>query len=225
MAGTQLAKHLRNILIRWWNISTPDDAGRRRRLKEWFSLYRHEAQLKKECIRDICIALGKSRETSHANDLDYRFNDGLLGLPEHQERPRRRLTPQSSAILRGQLVKSPPSSGAISVVAVAAMFSHILTLVNFLQALLVSGIIVCVTYCFMRFTAHCVLWLIEISFKPADDLRQHADRPPVRMSAKTRSSWGERQPISYLGETSHVEMRASWSLFWSGSLPVGWRAK
>jgi hypothetical protein len=45
------------------------------------------------------------------------------------------------------------------------------TLVDLLQALLVSGIMVYFTYCFMRFTVHCVLWLIEISFKPARDLR------------------------------------------------------
>jgi hypothetical protein len=81
-----------------------------------------------------------------------------------------------------------------------------LTLIDLLQALLVSGIIVCVTYCFMRFTAHGVLWLIEISFKPADDLRQHADRTPVRMLPKTWLGWGNRRLISYLGETNHASV-------------------
>jgi hypothetical protein len=47
------------------------------------------------------------------------------------------------------------------------------TLIDLLQALLVSGIMVYLTYWFMRFAVHCVLWLIEISFKPADDLRRH----------------------------------------------------
>jgi hypothetical protein len=57
---------------------------------------------------------------------------------------------------------------------------------TFLQALIVSGTIVCVTYCLMRFTAHCVLWLIDkLSFKPRDDLHRHADRTPLRMSPKT----------------------------------------
>ena len=79
-----------------------------------------------------------------------------------------------------------------------------LTLIDLLQALLVSGIIVCVTYCFMRFTAHGVLWLIEITFKPADDLRRHADRRPVRMLPKTSSGWGNRRLIGYLGETNRA---------------------
>jgi hypothetical protein len=77
-----------------------------------------------------------------------------------------------------------------------------LTLINLLQALLVSGIIVYVTYCFMRFTAHGVLWLIEITFEPADDLHRHVDRMPVRMLPTTWSGWGNRRPISYLGETN-----------------------
>lgn len=38
-----------------------------------------------------------------------------------------------------------------------------------LQALIVSGTIVCVTYYLMRVAAYCVLWLIELSFKPSDD--------------------------------------------------------
>jgi hypothetical protein len=49
------------------------------------------------------------------------------------------------------------------------------TLITLLQALIVSGTIVCVTYCFMHFTAHCVLWLIDVSFAPAEDL--YALRP------------------------------------------------
>jgi hypothetical protein len=59
------------------------------------------------------------------------------------------------------------------------------TLVTFPENLIVSGIIVYVTYCFMHFTAYCVLWLIEISLKPADDLDRHANRTPVRMLPKT----------------------------------------
>jgi hypothetical protein len=86
------------------------------------------------------------------------------------------------------------------------MISHMLTLVDVLQALLVSGIIVYVTYCFMRFTAHCVLWLIEISFKPADDLRRHADRTPVRMLPKMWLGWSKRRLIYYLGETNHASV-------------------
>ena len=35
-----------------------------------------------------------------------------------------------------------------------------LTLITVLQVLIVLGTIVCVTYCLMRFTAYCVLWLI-----------------------------------------------------------------
>jgi hypothetical protein len=81
-----------------------------------------------------------------------------------------------------------------------------LTLIDLLQALLVSGIIVYVTYYFMRFTAHCVLWLIEISFKPADDLGRQADRTPPRMLPKTSSGWGKRRLISYLGETNHASV-------------------
>jgi hypothetical protein len=79
-------------------------------------------------------------------------------------------------------------------------------LIDLLQALLVSGIIVCITYCFMRFTAHCVLWLIEISFKPADDLRRHADRTPVRILPKAWLGWSNRRLISCLGETNHASV-------------------
>ncbi len=60
-----------------------------------------------------------------------------------------------------------------------------LTLITLLQALIVSGTIVCVTYGLMRVTAYCVLWLIELSFKPSDDPQRHADRTPFRMLPKT----------------------------------------
>ena len=61
-----------------------------------------------------------------------------------------------------------------------------LTLITVLQALIVLGTIVCVTYCLMRFTAYCVLWLIgKLSFKPGDNRRQHEDRTPHRMLPKT----------------------------------------
>ena len=61
-----------------------------------------------------------------------------------------------------------------------------LTLITILQVLIVLGTIVCVTYCLMRFTAYCVLWLIgKLSFKPGDDPHRHADRMPHRMLPKT----------------------------------------
>jgi hypothetical protein len=60
-----------------------------------------------------------------------------------------------------------------------------LTLTPLLQALIVSGTIVCVTYCLMRVTAYCVLLLIELSFKPSDAPQRHADRTPLRMLPKT----------------------------------------
>jgi hypothetical protein len=34
-------------------------------------------------------------------------------------------------------------------------------------------------------TAYCVLWLIELSFKPSDDSQRQADRTPFRMLPKT----------------------------------------
>ena len=60
-----------------------------------------------------------------------------------------------------------------------------LTLITFLQALIALGTIVCITYCFMHFTA--LLWLIgELSFKPGDNCRQHADlTTPHRLLQKT----------------------------------------
>jgi len=61
-----------------------------------------------------------------------------------------------------------------------------LTLISFLQALIVSGTIVFVTYCLMRFTAYCVLWLIEKRpFKPRDDPHRQADRTSLRMLPRT----------------------------------------
>jgi hypothetical protein len=55
-----------------------------------------------------------------------------------------------------------------------------LTLITLLQALIVSGTIVCVTYCFMHLTAYGVLCLIEISFKPSDAPHRDADKAPLR---------------------------------------------
>lgn len=81
-----------------------------------------------------------------------------------------------------------------------------LTLIELLKTLLVSGIMLYVTYCSMRFTAHCVVWLIEISFRPADDLRRYADLAPVRMVPKTWLNWGNLRLTSYLGETNHASV-------------------
>jgi len=60
-----------------------------------------------------------------------------------------------------------------------------LTLTTLLQALIVSGSVVCVTYGLMRVTAYCVLWLIELSFKPSGDSQRHAASTPLRMLPKT----------------------------------------
>jgi hypothetical protein len=62
-----------------------------------------------------------------------------------------------------------------------------LTLVTLLQALIVSGTIVGVTYCLMRLTAYFVLCLIEISFKPGDAPHQLADKTPLRTLSKASS--------------------------------------
>jgi hypothetical protein len=59
-----------------------------------------------------------------------------------------------------------------------------LTLITLLQALIVSRAIVSVTYYVMRVTTYCVLWLIELSFKPSNDPQRHADRTPFRMLPK-----------------------------------------
>jgi hypothetical protein len=62
-----------------------------------------------------------------------------------------------------------------------------LTLITLLQALIVSGTIVGVTYCLMHLTAYCVLCLIEISFKPCDDPYRNADKAPLRTFSKMSS--------------------------------------
>ena len=62
-----------------------------------------------------------------------------------------------------------------------------LTLITLLQALIVSGTIVGVTYCLMHLTAYCVLCLIEISFKPGDDPYRKADKAPLRTFSKMSS--------------------------------------
>ena len=62
---------------------------------------------------------------------------------------------------------------------------------TFLQALIVFGTIVCVTYYLLRFTAYGVLCLIgKLSFKLGDDAYQHADRTALRMLPK---GWGKRR--------------------------------
>ena len=56
-----------------------------------------------------------------------------------------------------------------------------LTLITFSQALIVSGTIVRVTHCLMRFTACSVLWLIErLPFEPRDDPHRCVDKTPLR---------------------------------------------
>ena len=62
-----------------------------------------------------------------------------------------------------------------------------LTPTTILEALIVSGTLVCVTYFLMRVTAHCVLWLIELSFRPSEDTQRHLNLTPVRMLPKTNS--------------------------------------
>jgi hypothetical protein len=45
-----------------------------------------------------------------------------------------------------------------------------LTLITFLQNLIVSGAIIYAAYSLMHFTAYCVLWSIgKLSFKPCDE--------------------------------------------------------
>jgi hypothetical protein len=54
-----------------------------------------------------------------------------------------------------------------------------LTLVDFLESLIISGAIVYVTYSLMRFTAYSVCWLIQkLSFKPATKSVIQADQAP-----------------------------------------------
>jgi hypothetical protein len=53
------------------------------------------------------------------------------------------------------------------------------TLIDFLEALVISGAIVYVTYSVMRFAAYSVCWLIwKLSFKPATSRAMRADRAP-----------------------------------------------
>jgi len=61
-------------------------------------------------------------------------------------------------------------------------------LIYFLQALIVPGTIVCVTYYLMRVTVYCVLWLIELSFKPSDGPQR---RRPNALSAVTEDVVGQ----------------------------------
>ncbi len=63
-----------------------------------------------------------------------------------------------------------------------------LTLITLLQALIVSGTIVGITYCLMHLTAYCVLLLIEISFKPGDAPHRKADKAPLRTFSKTATT-------------------------------------
>jgi hypothetical protein len=83
-----------------------------------------------------------------------------------------------------------------------------LTLITFLQALILSGTIVYVSYCLMRFTAYCVLWLIEkLTIKAGGDpsLARRSDTPShvaedVIGLGQTRSAF----PI--LRETDHASV-------------------
>jgi hypothetical protein len=64
-----------------------------------------------------------------------------------------------------------------------------LTLVDFLEALIVSGAVVYVTYSLMRLTAYCVCWVIEkLSFKSATRGSMQADTAPSSsLAARTGS--------------------------------------
>jgi hypothetical protein len=65
-----------------------------------------------------------------------------------------------------------------------------LTVITFLQAIMVAGTIVCVTYCLMHVSAYCVLWLIEkLSFKPRDHRHQHWDKTPLRTLSNPPRTW------------------------------------
>jgi hypothetical protein len=56
-----------------------------------------------------------------------------------------------------------------------------LTLLDFLVALIVSGAIVYLTYSLIRFTAYCMLWLIQkLSFKPTTRRAMQGDGAPSR---------------------------------------------
>ena len=73
----------------------------------------------------------------------------------------------------------------IRVVYLLKHFEAMLTLIALLRALIVSGTIVFVTYCLMRFGMYGVLWLIDkLSFEPSGDRHRHAESTPVRMSPR-----------------------------------------
>jgi hypothetical protein len=63
-----------------------------------------------------------------------------------------------------------------------------LTLTTFIEALIVSGTVIGVTYCLMLVTAYCVLRLIDLSFKPSGTPQRHANPLPLRMLPKTNSA-------------------------------------
>jgi hypothetical protein len=68
-----------------------------------------------------------------------------------------------------------------------------LTLVDFLESLIVSGAIVYVTYSLMRFTAYCVCRLIQkLSFKPATRGSMQADAPPSSSLAARTGNQGRQ---------------------------------
>jgi hypothetical protein len=69
-----------------------------------------------------------------------------------------------------------------------------LTLVDFLEALILSTAIVYVTYSLMRFTAWCVYWLIQkLSFQPARGRAMQADRSS---SCSSLAGTGNQPPPS-----------------------------
>jgi hypothetical protein len=81
-----------------------------------------------------------------------------------------------------------------------------LMLTTYLQDLIVSGTIVYVTYCFMRITAYCVLWLIGIlSFKQGDDLHGFAERALSHVSEEGVGS-GQASAFPILGEANHASV-------------------
>jgi hypothetical protein len=82
-----------------------------------------------------------------------------------------------------------------------------LTLITFLEALILLGGLLCVTYCAMSLTAYCLLWLIgKLSFKPGDNRRQRADRTPYRMSPQTSSDSGKQRLHFLQRETRHASV-------------------
>jgi hypothetical protein len=78
-------------------------------------------------------------------------------------------------------------------------------LIYLLQALIVSGTIVCVTYYLMRVAAYCVLWLVELSFKPGDDRQR---RRPDTLSHVTQDVVGRTTAcILYLKKRTMLSMK------------------